>query len=477
MWLGKGQRADTVLADVAVDGLTDTDRARLAFLRALNTLFALADRAGAKRLIDEAGPTATPAARACLDAFGTVYWAMLGHPLAAVESAMHIVPAQLPDAIAARLTAWAIVLAHGDAGRDIEVLPVVETGTRVVTRSFVMSADARVAALLLQGRIGDALDAAEWLTSRVVDLAADIRLLGRGVAGCAALGAGRLDVACALLGPVVEGLTAIGDTVGWRYRYALARTIALAMRGSAKDAVAALADAEQHRHPSWCALDYELARARAWVAASQGEVTLAIAILDSAAAIARENGQLAAEVLCLQTGAQFGSPSGGSRLHELAALLVGPRVHLAARFVAALDASDARELGSVSADFEKLGDPIAALDAAAHAAIICRRRGERGSALGHAARAQALAERCGAVTPALRQAAGPLPLTTREREVVMMIGAGRSNREIAARLTLSIRTVEGHIYRAMAKTGARSRAQLAALVPSSAGRPLERHPA
>ena len=478
MWLGSGQQADTVLADVGEDGLTDTDRARLAFLRAANTLLALADRPGAKRLIDEAGgATAAPAARACLDAFLTLYWAMLGRPLAAVESAKHIVPAQLPDAIAAHLTAWATVVAHGDAGRDIEALPAVETGTRVVTRSFVISADARVAALLLQGRIGDALDAAEWLSPSVADLAADVRLLGAGVAGCAALGAGRLGEACALLGPVVDGLTTAGDPVGWRYRYALARTIGLAMRGSAEDAVAALADAEQRRHPGWCALDYELARARAWVAACQGEVTLAIAILASAAATARQNGQLAAEVLCLQTGAQFGSPSGGSRLHELAGLLVGPRVHLAARFVAALDAGDAPGLGSVSIDFEKLGDLIAALDAAAHAAIVCRQRGERGSALGHAARAQALAERCGAVTPALRQAAGPLPLTTREREVVMMIGAGRSNRDIAARLTLSIRTVEGHIYRAMTKTGATSRAQLAAMVPGSTCRSLTRQPA
>ena len=34
-----------------------------------------------------------------------------------------------------------------------------------------------------------------------------------------------------------------------------------------------------------------------------------------------------------------------------------------------------------------------------------------------------------------------------------LIGLGLSNRDVATRLTLSVRTVEGHIHKAMAKTG------------------------
>jgi DNA-binding CsgD family transcriptional regulator len=56
-------------------------------------------------------------------------------------------------------------------------------------------------------------------------------------------------------------------------------------------------------------------------------------------------------------------------------------------------------------------------------------------------------------------------LTDREREIVMLIGGGLSNREVAERLTLSVRTVESHIYRAMSKTGTTSRDELAALIP------------
>ena len=81
-------------------------------------------------------------------------------------------------------------------------------------------------------------------------------------------------------------------------------------------------------------------------------------------------------------------------------------------------------------------------------------------------RADVLAQQCGgADTPALRRAAERLPLTDREQEIVMLIGQGLSNRAVAQRLTVSIRTVESHIYRAMTKTGTASRDDLAALLP------------
>ena len=113
-----------------------------------------------------------------------------------------------------------------------------------------------------------------------------------------------------------------------------------------------------------------------------------------------------------------------------------------------------------------MGDLLAAVDAAAHAALAYRRQGLRGSAYTRSTRAEALADQCGgAFTPALRQAAETLPLTDREREIVMLIGDGLPNRAVAARLNVSVRTVEGHIYRAMTKTGATSREELAAMLP------------
>ena len=79
-------------------------------------------------------------------------------------------------------------------------------------------------------------------------------------------------------------------------------------------------------------------------------------------------------------------------------------------------------------------------------------------------RAADLARECGVVTPALEQASERIPLTAREREVVALMAAGvPATRDIAERLSLSKRTVEGHIYRAMGKTGTTSREELAQL--------------
>jgi predicted ATPase/DNA-binding CsgD family transcriptional regulator len=68
---------------------------------------------------------------------------------------------------------------------------------------------------------------------------------------------------------------------------------------------------------------------------------------------------------------------------------------------------------------------------------------------------------------ARRQPALPGPLevlTAREREIARLVAEGLTNRQIAARLVVSHRTVEGHVGRILGKLGFGRRAQLAAWV-------------
>ncbi|MBG6180268.1 DNA-binding CsgD family transcriptional regulator [Arthrobacter sp. CAN_A1] len=51
-------------------------------------------------------------------------------------------------------------------------------------------------------------------------------------------------------------------------------------------------------------------------------------------------------------------------------------------------------------------------------------------------------------------------LTERERSIASLVAEGSSNRDIASLLTLSIRTVEGHMYQVYAKLGVSNRSQL-----------------
>ena len=58
-------------------------------------------------------------------------------------------------------------------------------------------------------------------------------------------------------------------------------------------------------------------------------------------------------------------------------------------------------------------------------------------------------------------------LTGREREVLVQVAGGHSNDEIAVRLEVSPLTVKTHVNRAMAKLGARDRAQLVVIAYES----------
>lgn len=100
--------------------------------------------------------------------------------------------------------------------------------------------------------------------------------------------------------------------------------------------------------------------------------------------------------------------------------------------------------------------PFVALTLREHAAML-RRRGDRPRAARLSAQADALA-------PGNPVAARPGGLTGRESEVLALLAGGSSNKEIAARLRLSVHTVERHVANAYLKIGARNRAEATSYV-------------
>ncbi|MFI8890252.1 LuxR family transcriptional regulator AbsR2 [Streptomyces paradoxus] len=128
-----------------------------------------------------------------------------------------------------------------------------------------------------------------------------------------------------------------------------------------------------------------------------------------------------------------------------------------ARHADALTRADGPELDEVAAELERRGFLLFAAEA--HAQAVGAHRDPR-AARHSRTRAVALARRCqGARTPAL---SGLVlgELTARQRQIVTLAAAGLTNRQIAERLTLSVRTVGNHLYSAYARLGASDRGAL-----------------
>ncbi len=194
-WLGRGEEADTTLAEIHTGELTDEDRARFAFLRASNMLWVLTDPPRAKELIDDASYTASPQARSYIDAFLTVYFFAMDQPETAMQASKDLALDDLPAVVDAEM-AWVLAAIAADAGRTTEAVAIADAGYTGTTRSLDAPqmkfniVDAHVSALLLSGRIADAGEVAERVRQQAADLPGAAHFLGAAVAGRAALGRG-----------------------------------------------------------------------------------------------------------------------------------------------------------------------------------------------------------------------------------------------------------------------------------------------
>jgi DNA-binding CsgD family transcriptional regulator len=162
----------------------------------------------------------------------------------------------------------------------------------------------------------------------------------------------------------------------------------------------------------------------------------------------------------LHTAVRFGDRSCATQLEELARTLTTSFAEAVADHARGLVNHDGDLLDSAAARFTDLGALALAADAMAQAADEHARTGQRGKEVESSTRAYWLACQCGLRTPAVDGAARPLPFSGREREIAMLVAAGLSNRQIADRLVVSVRTVEGHLYRIFAKLDINSRDQL-----------------
>ena len=119
--------------------------------------------------------------------------------------------------------------------------------------------------------------------------------------------------------------------------------------------------------------------------------------------------------------------------------------------------------------FAELGHPLEEARARTRLAAVLRASGDPDASEQERRCARAVAARLGAAPLLDELGTGPRRgaegggLTPREREILALVAAGRSNAEIGTQLFISAKTVSVHVSNVMAKLGASSRTEAAAL--------------
>jgi DNA-binding CsgD family transcriptional regulator len=138
----------------------------------------------------------------------------------------------------------------------------------------------------------------------------------------------------------------------------------------------------------------------------------------------------------------------------------------------ALAEGDGSALETVAASFAELGLTLRAAEIAAQASRCFRAAGVHAGAARTATRSRAFAAACeGSTTIALADLEEVTALSPREREVAQLAARGHTNRAIAEALSVSVRTVESHLYNVFAKMGMTQRAELGAVLLGPQDRP------
>lgn len=287
-------------------------------------------------------------------------------------------------------------------------------------------------------------------------------LLGR-----AALATGRIVTARARLREASALLRRHdpGGVLGWVLG---ASALAAALLGDAGEAAALLTEQRADRLSVIRIFDWETVLAQAWTAAARGEHSAARGLACRAADVAAAGGLRSAELDALHDAVRLGEMRVVPRLVALAASVDSLLAPVLAAHAHALAAADAVELDRCATRFAELGALLLAAEAAAEAAEQYHRSGRPAARLTARQRSRNWASHCeGAQPPSLRRAGDPPALealTTREREIAELAARGLLKREIADRLTLSVRTVGNHLNHIYAKAGISGRAELTLLL-------------
>lgn len=471
-----------VLAELdGTEPSNDTEQAELAVFKAKTLWFGVRDTAAAEDVLARAEATVTAEpARAWLAAYQAKLRAALGFPAEAVAMAAPVArdPGQEPEVT---LTALGAV-ANGSAfsGRGDDALAAARRWNEPRLAAAAQShelADWGPAATWVAAFLGGDIPRAGSLAAAYLELGLQQRhhkfvAVGSALTGWVELLQGDAVTAERRLGEGWEVLRT-EDWAGGAILAAAGLVLARVFSGDLRGARTALAESSEARTPSLVWFDPLLEISAAWVEAAGGDAAGAAAHLEEVATAARHRGQFPYELQARHGRARLGQASSVTdRLASLVSIVDGPFAAVAATHAAALAAGDAPALEAAADGLERLEMRILAAEAAATASARYQALGDRSRAASLGLRCETLLASCpGATSPTIDWQRSPATLTARELEVARMAVGGRSSRQIAEQLVVSVRTVETHLSRVYAKLGVAGRPELAVALGMTAAAP------
>src|SRR6476659_3563906 len=471
LWQGKAAESEETLSLFDPEAMNEVELVRWGTARIANLQWSMGDAEGADEVLELLRSKLTqPGLRLLVDGVASASLLFENELDAAIAHCERVLADRAASAVAVGWAVFGGALALALMGRVDEVAVLAQRGRRIENKVggllLYLTAFGEVRALTLAGEF----DSAEKRSADIVRISSAGQYLAWGMgnvlSGTIELARGNFLDTMSRMEQTVAALTS-ESAASWSFPARLLLAQSYCALGQVEPGAKMVAELRTRFGRHVAVFGPQLRIAESWLAAAEGNVSRAIELALDAARLARESKQRAIEMLALHDAVRFGDQSCLSRLVEVANATGGRLATALAAHAAAVADRNADAIYAAAQHLEQIGALLLAADAAAQASIAHQAAGERQRAGVAAGTAHRLAAACGGLrTPALDLAGSPLPLTVREREMANLVAAGLSNRDIADRLTVSVRTVEGHLYRACTKCDCTDRDQLAAVIRS-----------
>jgi DNA-binding NarL/FixJ family response regulator len=473
LWQGNSAEAEETLSAFDPNQMNELELVRWGLARIANLHWSMGDAEGAGEVLDLlCDRVAHPGLKLVVAGVASASRLFENQLEEAVELSELVLASPVASAAAVEWAVFGGALALALMGRGEEVEAVAQRGhefdDKVDGLLRYLTAFGEVRALVLSGDF----DIAAKRSADIVRITSAGQYLAWGMAnvlvGTVELGRGRFADTVSRMEQTVAALTS-ESAASWSFpaRLLLAQSYCALARADAGAKMVAELRTRSGKHVA--VFGPQLRIAESWLAAAEGNVSTAIELALDAARLAATSKQTAIEMLALHDAVRFGDQTCPDQLAQLAANTGGRLASAIGAHAAAVRDRDAVKMWEAAQQFEQIGALLSAADASAQAAVAFEACDDRRRSVEAAAAAARLAAECGGLrTPALDLAAHPLPLTVREREIANLVAAGLSNKDIADRLVVSVRTIEGHLYRACIKLDISDREDLAAMIRTGA---------